>query len=1762
MHSSQQLRQPLAKVAESVLGYLKQERLVSHIHSHLHHAKPEPPLSEERGAVIAEIIRLQLSPQVPASHALAIEPGQPFRLNLLEIVAQATQDPDLGLVPILKEGVPTGAFSELPPSGIWPPAQRSIDSSSDLDPQRLEHCAGNWTAAEKDPALLQQLVDKEVQDGFVALFPGTEADAAQHWPLGTAIGKLNIVQADGKDPRLVLDSTVCGLNPAVHIPERVAMPSALDVQRTFSTADPFAQLQGLSLDFKAAHKSQKVRPAEQGTLLFRVADKLYHYTVCHFGARFSAYWWQRTGSLILRSLHALLCQHPHKAWLYVDDILAMFRRQHFAQPVALTVAFLTALHAPTSWKKAQQGNTITWCGWTFCFRTETVALMQSKLQKLREQLQRLRKAAKVHRKDLEACLGLLNWATTLSPHMRSFMAPLYKDLHSTAGTLHSIAPSAWSAFYDCLDQNAKLGSTPLGSWLPRQAQLLEVGSIKIHSKADVPRVPPSHKHQWVRLSDPQRSEIHLKQDSKFVLDWLRLCFEHEQPRSLRTPPIAPCLSAADAFAEQHRIGIGGWLSTATAFVWYSEIFTAEQVREQWPQLGGPMQSYIACFEALAQLALAHCSWSLLRAKHMRFVLPSASDNTSAESGVNRLFTTTEPLSTFLRLAATWAHLHRVQFQVEHLAGEKNNWADALSRGRIAFVSHRSAERVRISLAQLAAASHTVSLLGDEHSFPPRLREVFSNLSAGGAFLAREALVLSSAEMLQRFFSAFVHGGITSIMNNVRFSTVAVFRNVQTTPHTDAHNCPESINHVFQISDFIGGRVILQDPEGEKQVEYQGKIVRGSPLEFVNHQARFCAKERLHWTESWSGGPRIVLIAYTARSLAKLSYEQTTCLKDLGFSLSKAALNPVPPPPAPSKQSETLILKQQPVALELFAGSAILSKALRASGFQTFAVDRHVAGAKAPILKVDLATSEGQGLVWPAFSLDSRAAYPPLLAERMAACVKVALESRQGVRLQPPVTLHDEAVGASHKQHKRHPPLIPEYREVQTRPASAPLPANGKLLSLSQVQGVVAAEGPFARGSVASTEAASERKEATDLAVSGDTKVVGLWHTPEEHFHKALSLTHPVDSFKPVAMVTKRAVDYVLGTKPERQNLDRRLFLAKLKLRAKELRPKEDEPRQSMAPHLRKVLGGKNLLLWKELLEQSGFDDLGVFRFMSEGVRVVGHEPHPKAFKSKLVPASLSEAELRESALQRRKALELLCAKGVSPEQRSQLMQATLEERDAGYLDGPLTASEVDALFQHQQWNAIRRFVLLQDGGKKIRPIDDALEGQLNAACCTSVQLELQDADYVTAQSLFIARRVAETKKLQTPGPWRGKCLDLTKAYKQVGVHKDHRDLMVILVPDASGPPTYFVSNSLIFGSVASVFSFNRISRSLWHLINHFLKVPSAVYFDDYPMLMPDTLADQADADVSEFLSILGWGHALTGKKGQPFMPQFDVLGMTLDVSALHQGTVTLSNKAGRSDRILHQLKDVQGGTGPFRHSLQVLTGLLNFASGFYAGRELRHVCHEFNQMLNQDRESLAARLEELVRQTQECIKVTPPRVLSCTASRRPILVWTDGAWEAGIASVGAVIYDTLTKKARVMGQKVEDEIVRSWTKPAACDLEQAQVISQVELFAMVCCREIFKHDWKSRRILMFVDNEAARFSAVKGGSVSDTMRDLVRLWDRPNMDWPALIWLERVPSYSNLADGPSRDDFALALRLTGADRAESFPCPEVIRQSLCGKRRV
>ena len=529
------------------------------------------------------------------------------------------------------------------------------------------------------------------------------------WPQGSAIGKLNIVTADGKEPRLVLDSTICNANTLCAVPERVSLPSALDVQRTFQHCDAFGSFVGLSLDFKAARKSVKVSPHEHGCLLFGFQQRLYHYIVCHFGAKFSAYWWQRVGSQITRILHALLSKHSHRAWLYVDDLLAMLARSSWEDQAVLIVFLLSALHAPISWRKAQLGNTITWCGWTFHLDLECLHLVQAKLAKLRDQLNKLANSKKILRKFLESSLGLLMWATSACQHLRPYLAPLYKDLHSSNGALHQIHARDWHRFRDSLSNDAVVTAQPPGMWVTANSKLLEVGSVKVESKQDVPVVPPSHKPQWVRLSDPARAEVHLRSESRQALRWLLSCFTHDQLRTMRQAPTLHCMAAADAMAEGETVGIGGWLSTAQQFLWFSETWSMTEIRKHWPSLNKHAQAYIACFETLAQLALAMLAYRRLQCKHFRFVLPAASDNTAAEAGVNKLFTTTEPLSQFLKQVAAWSARHDVELAVTHLAGEKNQWADELSRNKLQRFARRTSGRERISLAALSSPQGVITL---------------------------------------------------------------------------------------------------------------------------------------------------------------------------------------------------------------------------------------------------------------------------------------------------------------------------------------------------------------------------------------------------------------------------------------------------------------------------------------------------------------------------------------------------------------------------------------------------------------------------------------------------------------------------------------------------------------------------------------------------------------------------------------------------------------------------------------------------------------------------------------------------------------------------------------------------------------------------------------------------------------------------------------------------------------------------------------------
>ena len=114
--------------------------------------------------------------------------------------------------------------------------------------------------------------------------------------------------------------------------------------------------------------------------------------------------------------------------------------------------------------------------------------------------------------------------------------------------------------------------------------------------------------------------------------------------------------------------------------------------------------------------------------------------------------------------------------------------------------------------------------------------------------------------------------------------------------------------------------------------------------------------------------------------------------------------------------------------------------------------------------------------------------------------------------------------------------------------------------------------------------------------------------------------------------------------------------------------------------------------------------------------------------------------------------------------------------------------------------------------------------------------------------------------------------------------------VVMVCNPESQEPSYFISFALMFGSTAAVYAFNRVSKSIWHILCHQLSLWMTVYCDDFPMLEPEETSVSAEESIGEFLDVLGWKYAKTGKKALPFSEKFDVLGVSVDLRQLVSGT--------------------------------------------------------------------------------------------------------------------------------------------------------------------------------------------------------------------------------------------------------------------------------
>ena len=259
-HSLPRTVEPHTSIAKAWLRWAAKSGLDKRMFAHVAQAKNEPPLTSTE--VREAICILFETIQKPVPSTLEPESQQPYRLHILRLLGAVTDDPDMALLHFMEHGVPTGVTSPIPTSHQWPPAteQSEMEASTPLD-----LCDGNWKAATDHPTEVEALIQKEIDNGWVLEANMSVTEAQQRWPTGTAVGKLNIVFAEGKEPRLVLDSTICGVNPRCHLPERVALPMASDIRLATQASDHHGASVGASIDFKARQPINRSRSDRQTT---------------------------------------------------------------------------------------------------------------------------------------------------------------------------------------------------------------------------------------------------------------------------------------------------------------------------------------------------------------------------------------------------------------------------------------------------------------------------------------------------------------------------------------------------------------------------------------------------------------------------------------------------------------------------------------------------------------------------------------------------------------------------------------------------------------------------------------------------------------------------------------------------------------------------------------------------------------------------------------------------------------------------------------------------------------------------------------------------------------------------------------------------------------------------------------------------------------------------------------------------------------------------------------------------------------------------------------------------------------------------------------------------------------------------------------------------------------------------------------------------------------------------------------------------------
>ena len=326
-----------------------------------------------------------------------------------------------------------------------------------------------------------------------------------------------------------------------------------------------------------------------------------------------------------------------------------------------------------------------------------------------------------------------------------------------------------------------------------------------------------------------------------------------------------------------------------------------------------------------------------------------------------------------------------------------------------------------------------------------------------------------------------------------------------------------------------------------------------------------------------------------------------------------------------------------------------------------------------------------------------------------------------------------------------------------------------------------------------------------------------------------------------------------------------------------------------------------------------------------------------------------------------------------------------------------------------------------------------------------------------------------------------------------------------------------------------------------------------VCFDDFPMLEFQATSASARECSENLLELLGWQFAEEGLKALPFDNVFTVFGINMDLPQSRAGRVASGNKPERVQSLLAAGSGLCTKGRVERGDAASLHGQLNFAQGQYIGSELKPVMSLVSSIATEGWHD--PRKEELTIAAAYMLRVLAHaewKLVDIGDELRPVLVFSDGAWEPGATKsdgAGLALIDPVAGARVVHHVVIPPKLLEFWTASG-----KKQVITELELWPVVVGVQNLASFLHRRKALWFIDNNAVKDMLVKG-SVQFVCNDFRGAASRRAV----MLWISRAPSKSNIAGYPSRGDNVTAAKLidgvVGHDLQSSPDFVEVLLQS-------